>query len=137
MSMRPLLVEIPIRVKTYDIDFVGHVNNIVYIRWLEDLRLKLLDDHYPLEKLIEQGQSPIIVNTEIHYRQGITLDDRTVSASMWISGLERVTMFLSAEFRVGDDVRATATQRGTFVDTAKMRPIRIPGGLRELYEGTP
>lgn len=136
MSGRPLLVEMPIRIKTYDIDFVGHVNNIVYIRWLEDLRLKLLDDYYPLEKLRSEGKAPIIVNTQIHYRQGITLDDHTVHASMWVSKLERVTLYLAAEFRVGDSVRATASQRGTFVDLTKMRPTRIPEPFRVLFDQT-
>ena len=37
LDTRPLLVTLPIRVQTYDIDFASHVNNQVYIRWLEDL----------------------------------------------------------------------------------------------------
>ena len=30
-------------VYTYQIDFVGHVNNIVYIQWLENARIKLIE----------------------------------------------------------------------------------------------
>ena len=40
--------ELPLRVQTYDIDFAGIVSNIVFIRWLEDLRLGLMDEAYPL-----------------------------------------------------------------------------------------
>ena len=39
---RPLLVTLPHNVQTYDIDFANHVNNQVYVRWLEDLRMELL-----------------------------------------------------------------------------------------------
>jgi len=39
---KPLLVSLDIRVQTYDIDFAGHVNNQVYVRWLEDLRMEML-----------------------------------------------------------------------------------------------
>ena len=31
--------EQPLPIRTYDIDFAGIVSNIVFIRWLEDLRL--------------------------------------------------------------------------------------------------
>jgi acyl-CoA thioesterase FadM len=41
-QIRPLLVELPIVVKTYDIDFANIVHNRVYIRWLEDLRQQRL-----------------------------------------------------------------------------------------------
>jgi len=131
---RPLLVELPIRVKTYDIDFVGHVNNIVYIRWLEDLRLHFLDVHYPLDDVLEAGMVPIIVKTEIHYRQGIMLEDGEVRGRMWMDRAERATFHLAAEFVVGEDVRCTATQRGTFVDLKTMRPLRIPQTLRDGFE---
>lgn len=130
----PLLVELPIRVKTYDIDFVGHVNNIVYVRWLEDLRLHLLDTHLPLGRLQAEGVVPIIVNTDIHYRQGIILAEERVLGRMWISELGKAAFYLAAEFRVGDEVRCSARQRGAFVHTESHRPLRVPAALRERYE---
>ena len=136
-SGRPLLVEQHIRVKTYDIDFVGHVNNIVYIRWLEDLRLQLLDEYYPLREILARSIAPVIVSTTIHYRQAIVLDEERALARMWIDRLERATFHLAAEFLVEEGVKATATQRGTFVNTATMRPVRIPERLRERFAAWP
>lgn len=132
-DIRPLLVELPIRIKTYDIDFVGHVNNIVYVRWLEDLRLHLLDTYFPLEPLRQAGIVPIIVNTHLHYKKGIELSDHEVMARMWVREFGRATFYLEAEFTVQEDVRATAWQRGTFVDAAKMRPVRVPKDLAEQF----
>lgn len=131
---KPLLIELTIRVKTYDVDWVGHVNNIVYIRWLEDLRLHFLDTHFPLEPLRDQGVAPIIVSTNIHYKKGIALSDRHVQAQMWVEDLGKAAFYLGARFLVGEDVCCTAQQRGTFVDRHKMRPIRIPAQLREAFE---
>jgi acyl-CoA thioester hydrolase len=51
----PLFTELTFTVKTYDIDFAGHVSNIVYIRWLEDLRFALLDEYFPLEPSMKEG----------------------------------------------------------------------------------
>ena len=130
----PLFVEQVKRVKTYDIDFVGHVNNAVYVRWLEDLRLLLLDTYYPLEDMVADNISPIIVNTSIHYKQGILLSDKHVTAQMWGTKFERATFLIEARFLVGDEIRCTADQRGTFVDTVKMRPIRVPKQLQRHFE---
>lgn len=123
--------ELTIRVKTYDIDFVGHVNNAVYVKWLEDLRLELLDTHYPLEDMTAEGIVPIIINTNIHYKQGIVLDEKRVTARMWMNSLERATFHLEAEFLVGDQLRCSATQRGAFIDNEKMRIVRIPQRMKD------
>jgi len=134
VSKHPLFVEQKIRVKTYDIDFVGHVNNTVYVRWLEDLRLLLLDTYYPLEEMTADNISPIIVNTSVHYKQGIVLADKYVTAQMWGIKFERATFLIEARFVVDDEIRCTAEQRGTFVDTTKMRPIRVPKQLSKYFE---
>ena len=47
---RPLEIQLELPVRTYDIDFAGIVNNIVFVRWLEDLRLAILDAHLPIQQ---------------------------------------------------------------------------------------
>lgn len=133
-TKRQLLVELPIRIKTYDIDFVGHVNNIVYVRWLEDLRLHLLDTYFPLEPMRQEGLVPIIVNTHLHYKRGILLSDHEVMARMWIREFGRATFYLDAEFAVKDDVCCTAWQRGAFINATSMRPMRVPRGLADQFK---
>lgn len=132
---RPLLVELPIRIKTYDIDFVGHVNNIVYIRWLEDLRLQLLDTYYPLEPMRKQGIAPVIVNTHIDYHRGIALHDHEVLARMWVKRFGKATFHLEAEFCVKGETRSTAWQRGAFVHATTMKLVRVPDGLAGQHPG--
>jgi len=44
-----------IRVATYDIDYANHVSNIVYFRWLEDLRLQLLEKKLSSGRTDEPG----------------------------------------------------------------------------------
>ena len=60
IQKRTLNIDLPITVKTYDIDFMGIVSNISYIRWMEDLRLQFLDIHYPLQKLIAELIVPVL-----------------------------------------------------------------------------
>ena len=132
-EMRPLLVEIPFRVQTYDVDFAGVMSNIVYIRWLEDLRVKVLDEYLPLDALLAQGISPILARTEINYRRPLRLDDRPIGR-MWVSKIGRASSVLSAEFSLRDVIVADAHQVGTFITLATGRPVPLPRLLREQYD---
>ena len=57
--MDPIRLAFP--VKTYDVDFAGIVSNIVYVRWLEDLRLELLARTCPLARLVAEGIGPVLL----------------------------------------------------------------------------
>ena len=129
---RPLEVEIAIPVRTYDIDFVGIVSNIVYIRWLEDLRLKFLDEHWQLDKQMEQGYAPILAGTEIEYKRPIKLIDKVIGR-LWVSNLGRLKWTVQAEILSNDQVAAIATQKGAFISLQNNRPIPISEELHKKY----
>lgn len=130
---RPLLVEIPIVVKTYDVDYVQIVHNAVYIRWLEDLRLQIMAEHYPLQDLLGARQSPILERTEINYHQPLRLFEEAVGR-MWVSKLTRARWEVEAEICRDEVVAVTACQTGYFLDLDRYRPVRIPAKLREKWE---
>ncbi|MGD1873145.1 MAG: acyl-CoA thioesterase [Mastigocoleus sp.] len=129
---RPLEVEIVIPVRTYDIDFAGIVSNIVYIRWLEDLRLKILDEYLPLTKELNKGIAPAIYKTEIEYKRPIQLFE-SVIGQMWMSNLSRVKYTLQAEIIVNNHIAATATQTGVFLSMNNHRPVKVPEELSRQY----
>ena len=130
--LRPLEVEIPIKVKTYDIDFAGVVSNIVYIRWLEDLRVKFLDVYLPLDKQMQRGDIPFLSKTQIEYKRPIKLFDNVIS-KMWMSNLGKVKWTLEAEFISNNQVAATAIQTGAFVNSENGRPAKLPEELLQKY----
>jgi acyl-CoA thioester hydrolase len=129
---RPLLVELPIVVKTYDIDFANIVHNRVYIRWLEDLRQQILTEHYPMEAMLADGVSPILTRTEIDYRWPVRFGD-AVFGRMWVSNLSRVRWTVEAEITTGDRVVSTARQNGYFAGLDTLQPVRIPDQLRARW----
>ncbi len=130
---KPLLVTITFKAKTYDIDYAGIVHNAVYIRWLEDLRLKILEEHYSLEDQLANNQSPVLEKTEIHYRWPIRLFEQ-VKGQMWVSKLGKARWEVQAEFWRGDLKVALAKQSGYFIDLERYRPVRVPAKLREKWE---
>lgn len=132
MAPKPLEVILDLPIKTYDIDFAGIVSNIVYIRWLEDLRLKILESYFPLEKLMAQGYCPIVNSTEIKYNKALRMVDRPVG-KMWIAKLSRLRCTLQAEIYSHDEIVAAATQVGFFVNLETMRPQAIPEAVKNIY----
>src|SRR5260370_39966191 len=129
---RPLQVEIALPVRTYDIDFAGVVSNIVYIRWLEDLRLKLVSEHLPLEEQWAQGFVPVLAATQIEYRRPIRLFDAPLGR-MWMSEVGRVKWTVRAEILLDAKLAATATQTGAFVSLSTLRPVALPEKLVTLF----
>ena len=130
---RPLQVEITFKAKTYDIDYAGIVHNLVYIRWLEDLRLQILAEHHPLEESLALNQGPVLEKTEITYRWPVRLFEEPVGR-MWLSKLGKARWELQAEFTLGDLTISTARQTGYFVDLESLRPVRIPESMRSKWE---
>lgn len=126
-------VTLPITVMTYDIDYAQIVHNAVYIRWLEDLRTALIRDAYAIEDLIADGVSPILTKTEIEYRLPVRFGEDAVG-EMWVSELGRTRWIIEAEIKVGEEVRTWARQEGYFADLRKLRPVRVPERLRELWQ---
>jgi acyl-CoA thioester hydrolase len=132
-SSRALLIERPIIVRTYDIDFANIVHNIVYFRWLEDLRSEILADVLPIDKILAGGISPILTKTEIEYRWPVRIGDAAVGR-MWVAELSRTRWTLAAEIVVGEQICAAARQSGYFADLKTLRPVRVPEKLREMWE---
>ena len=114
-----------LRIQTYDIDFAGIVSNIVFIRWLEDLRLGLMEEAYPLIRALAEDVAPILLATRITYRRPVTISDALIGR-MRVDGLTRVRWRLAAEFVVNGVVHAEAEQEGLFMRLSTRRPIAIP-----------
>ncbi len=132
---RPLLIERPIVVRTYDIDFANIVHNIVYFRWLEDLRSEILADVLPIADILSGGVSPIVTASAVEYRSPVRIGDAVVGR-MWVAELGNTRWTLAAEMLVGERLCATARQSGIFVDLKTLRPVRVPDRLREAWENS-
>ena len=121
-------------IRTYDIDFAGIVSNLVFVRWLEDLRLGLMAQSYPLEEALADGVAPILLETRIRYLRPVVIGDRLVGR-IRVAGLGRVRWRLAAEFRVAEALHAEAEQEGVFMRLATRRPIAIPEPIRRRHAG--
>ncbi|NOG99025.1 MAG: acyl-CoA thioesterase [Ignavibacteriae bacterium] len=125
-------VEKDINIKTYDIDFAGHVNNVVYIRWLEDMRLLWLEKFLPLEELTENKLFPVIRSTHIEYKRQLKMFDK-VKAVTYLSKMERELIWtLRTEFLVDNKFSAIAEQKGVAFNLETNKMVGLPAAMINL-----
>ena len=108
------------------------VSNIVYVRWLEDLRNALLKKFFPLERLLERGSLPVVAQTRVNYKEPLRLFDQP-TGRMWAQDMGDRYFMLEAEFTWGGKVVATAEQVAVFVNRSDWQPTPIPEELAQLY----
>jgi acyl-CoA thioester hydrolase len=131
--VKKVVFDLPIY--TYQIDFAGHVSNIVYVQWMEIGRTKLLEEAgFPVHLLVERGVLPILAGTRIEYRKPLLLGDR-VRAEVWLSSLGRASAGIELRFfGGGGDLAAAGSHRAAFIDAGSRRPFRIPKEMRAAFE---
>lgn len=128
MNDTQFIVEKIIKIKTYDIDAFGHVSNITYIRWFEDLRILFLDKYYPLSKMLAQNITFPIIKTEIEYKRQLKLLD-SPTGKCWINKLGPIRWSLQFEIIQNDIIYCTGFQHGFFLNLLTNKPARTPDEL--------
>jgi acyl-CoA thioester hydrolase len=114
-------IESELEIKTYDIDVAGHVNNIVYIRWLEDLRCKMFASWCPVSELLERNLYPVVASTQIRYRNSLKLTDKLTGVILLESNRHGLVR-LKVTFQRDEEIIATAEQNCVLMnlETGKM-----------------
>lgn len=127
-------ISFELEVYSFDIDFIGHVNNSVYIQWMEIGRTKLLEAvGMPIHKIFQQGFAPILVETNIVYRSPLYLGDH-VQIELWISQLNNASAIMQFVFHNQQKILAAqAWQKGLFIDKQTMRPKRLLPEEKALF----
>lgn len=110
--------EVDITVRYRDLDPWGHVNNAVYVTYLEHARVDYLDA--VLDVALEDIDI-VVANLEIDYERSITIDD-DVTVAMGVSNLGTSSYTMEYEVRVGDEVAATAETTQVVMDPETGRP---------------
>jgi len=127
-------ISFDLEVYSYQIDFLGHVNNAVYIHWMEIGRTKLLEAiGLPTHKIFNQGFAPVLNHTSITYKSPLYLGDR-VHVDLWLSELRNASAVMQFRFYNGQNTLvAEGLQKGLFVDRQTMRPRRLRPEEKALF----
>jgi acyl-CoA thioester hydrolase len=128
--------EIAIAVEPADIDEFGHVNNVVYLRWVQDVATAHWEARASRE--IRDGLWWFAVRHEIDYRQPARLGD-TIQARTWVGAMTRSTSERFTEIRRAADGAVLAQARTVWcaIDPQTRRPVRLNDDLRALFGAAP
>lgn len=118
------------------IDGNGHVNNVVYVQWMQDVAI-LHSNHQggTVEKYQELGSSWIVRSHQIEYLSPAFEGDE-IEALTWVSDMRRVSSLRKYQFRRASDhsLLAKAETRWVYVDIAKGRPVPIHEEIINAFE---
>jgi acyl-CoA thioester hydrolase len=107
---KEISVKLDLNINTYDIDVAGHVNNAVYIHWLEELRTKLFTEYFDLPELLSKGIYPVVRTTEIAFRKFLKLFDKP-AGKMSVESCEHGIFTLNFVIELDNKIAAEGRQK--------------------------
>lgn len=121
-----------IQVEGSDIDFMGHVNNAVYLRWVQDAVISYWRKVAPREDVA--AHLWVALKHEITYRAPAFLNDK-VFARVVATGVQGSRAFFTTLIERGDTILAEVKSSWCCVDTETRRPARIARDLAARFLG--
>ena len=131
----PLRCRTVILVRSYELDSFGHVNNAVYLNYLEAARCDLMRQlGLRFDAFFETGQFPVLVRAELDYRAPATCDDELVIITEVVEQRSR-SFVLGYTITKGNEGPLILTARTihVFVDSNN-KLIGIPDWFRSAVE---
>jgi acyl-CoA thioester hydrolase len=114
-----------VKVRTYECDSYGHVNNANYLNYLEFARYELLKDvGFDYNSMIAAGYGVYIARIEIDYKRPAVADDELLIKS-WPIKKGAVSGVIAQEIWRVQELLVGAKVTWAFVDSKGM-PARIP-----------
>lgn len=121
--------ETTVQVRFSEMDPYGHVNHVVFLAYLEQGRVDLLDDlGWGLDRMREAGLGVIVVEAEIRYHAPAQYGE-ILTVRTGIENLRPLSSWWRQEIVRGDTTIVTARIRGASVDLDG-RPTRPPDEMR-------
>jgi acyl-CoA thioester hydrolase len=124
----------PIDVRFRDLDALGHVNNAVYLTYLESARIA-----YWMHVTRRSGLDAldmILARVEIDYRSPLSLGE-AVDVTVRCASMRRSSFVLEFAARERSAARLVAEARKVLVhyDYSASRSLELPAELRDLLRG--
>jgi acyl-CoA thioester hydrolase len=124
--------EVPIEVRPADIDELGHVNNVVYLRWVQDAAVA----HWQARAAPEDQASLfwVVSRHELDYRRPAFLDTEIV-ARTWVGTASAREFERHTELvRAGDGkILVRARTLWVPVDAGTLRPTDVDDRVRQRF----
>jgi acyl-CoA thioester hydrolase len=113
-----------------DLDLLGHINNVVYVDYLQEARVDMLRVHAPDTRAEDLAEGVVVVRHEVSYVSPLTFRFRPVTIETWVTEIRAASFTLAYEVVevVGDErivyLRATTVLTPYVFATERPRRLR-------------
>jgi acyl-CoA thioester hydrolase len=124
--------ELPIALSAEDIDELGHVNNVTYLRWVQDAAVAHWTAEAPAE---DQARLRwVVLRHEIDYLQATRPGD-SVLARTWVGAATRIRFDRHTELLRASDRAVLARARTVWcpIDAVTGRPVPVSPAVRARF----
>ncbi|RHW17987.1 acyl-CoA thioesterase [Sphingomonas gilva] len=122
----------PIEIAASDIDFMGHVNNAHYLRWVQDAVVAHWRRFAPDEAVA--AHLWVALKHEITYRKPAFLNDEVIATTV-LQKVEGARAFYDTLIRRGEEVLAEVKSSWCCLDAETLRPVRVAKELAAKFFG--
>ena len=121
--------EIEMIVSEKDIDHLNHVNNVVYLQWVQDIATK----HW---NQLKDGRDTsnyvwVVIRHELDYSGQATLND-VIKIKTWVGETTGIKSIRHVAFYKGERLLVKAKTFWCLVDAKTLRPRRITGEILKV-----
>jgi len=122
-----------------DMDSLGHVNNVVYVDYLQEARVDMLRVHAPVSGGEELAEGTVVVRHEVEFVRPLVFRFEPVRVETWVTRIRAASFTMAYEILdLGPDGERTVYLRASTVLTpyvfAAERPRRISAEEREVLD---
>jgi acyl-CoA thioester hydrolase len=132
MSERKLAHVERIPIRWGDMDAMGHVNNTVYFRYMEQARIGWFEALVSPEQAWK-GTGIVIANASCNFKRPINYPG-TVEVRLSVGPLGGSSVPTFYELRMQDELYADGEATVVFIDVETQKPMRIPQTIREALQ---
>lgn len=113
-----------------DIDAQGHVNNVSYVRWIQDVAVAHWFSEASKEML--EKFAWVVIRHEIDYKKQ-AFENEEVVVKTWVGEPTRISWERFTEVKRGEEVLCKARSVWCLIDKPSGRPTRITDEMKELF----
>lgn len=117
------------RVETADIDEQGHVNNVAYVRWIQDVAVA---HWFSVTTEEMRGKYTwVVLRHEIDYKKQ-SFENEEITATTWVGEPTRISWERFTEIKRGADILVKAKSIWCLIDRQTSKPSRITSEMINL-----
>ncbi|WP_426254642.1 acyl-CoA thioesterase [Sphingomonas sp. DC2300-3] len=122
--------QFPVPIDPADIDFMGHVNNASYLKWVQDAVVSHWQKLAPADAVATHLW--VALKHEITYRKPTFLGDDVI-ATVLLEKVQGARAFYDTVIRRGEEVVAEVKSSWCCLDAETLRPARLARDIVERF----